>query len=73
MEQLFQSSRGAGCPSILAAPKESATPCPYTGAATDPQVEGLTHRGYTRRRSRLVDRWLQYADCEGFTCQRGQS
>ena len=47
-------------------------PCPYTGPATDPQVEALTHRGYNRRRSRIVDRWLVYADAEGFTGGGGQ-
>lgn len=42
-------------------------PAHYSGPATDPQIEALTRRAYTRRRSRLVDRWIQYADAEGFT------
>jgi hypothetical protein len=72
MNNLKECQRRAGITSILAAPKESVTPSPYTGPATDPQVEGLTHRGYNRRRSRIVDRWLAYADAEGFTGGGGQ-
>jgi hypothetical protein len=41
-------------------------PAHYSGPATDPAIEALTRRAYTRRRSRLVDRWIQYADAEGF-------
>ena len=32
----------------------------------DPQLEKLADRSYTRGRSRLVDRWVEYADQEGF-------
>lgn len=32
----------------------------------DPLLEKLTERGYSRHRSRLVDRWVAYGDAEGF-------
>jgi hypothetical protein len=70
--QNIAAGRAATTP-ILSNPTQTATPSPYTSAASNPQVEALTHRRYSRRRSRMVDRWLAYADCEGFTCQRGQS
>ena len=43
----------------------------YTGAGTAPAIEALTRRAYSRRRSRLVDRWVAYADAEGFTSGQG--
>jgi hypothetical protein len=32
----------------------------------DPLLEKLCDRGYTRKRSRLVDRWVEYKEMEGF-------
>jgi hypothetical protein len=32
----------------------------------DPNVEKLTDRNYTPARSRMVDRWLEYREMEGF-------
>lgn len=33
----------------------------------DPGLEKLVNRAYGLRYSRLVDRWLDYSDLEGFT------
>ena len=38
----------------------------YSGPASDRTLERLTLRRYTRHRSLLVDRWVHYADSEGF-------
>jgi len=35
------------------------------------QLEAITQRNYSRHRSQLVDRWLVYADAEGFTAAKG--
>ncbi len=32
----------------------------------DPLLEKLCDLGYTRKRSRLVDRWVEYKEMEGF-------
>ncbi len=37
----------------------------YSGPPS-PLAEALTHRDYSRWRSRLVDQWLVYAEAEGF-------
>ena len=39
---------------------------PYSGPP-DPLLERLVDRRYSTHRSRLLDRWLVYADLEGFT------
>lgn len=39
----------------------------YSGSATDPNLEALVDRSYTRRRSRLLDLHLIWRDLEGFT------
>ena len=39
----------------------------YSGPASDRNLDRLTLRRYTRHRSVLVDRWLHYADSEGFS------
>jgi hypothetical protein len=44
----------------------------YTGPASDPAIERLTLRAYSRRRSRIVDHWLLYADAEGLLGQAGE-
>lgn len=41
------------------------TPPNYHGPP-DPQLEKLTDRAYTPERSKLVDKWLEYKDMEGF-------
>jgi hypothetical protein len=56
---------------ILAFSGESPNPSPreryvYSGPP-DPGLEKLVDRPYNLRRSRLVDRWLEYSDLEGFT------
>ena len=40
-------------------------PSPYTGPP-DPLLERLTERGYSRHRSRLVDRWVALGIAVGF-------
>ena len=42
-------------------------PAQYSGPASDRTLERLTLRRYTRHRSVLVDRWVHYADSEGFS------
>ena len=39
----------------------------YTGSATDTNLEKLTDRNYTRRRSRIVDQRVEWLDAEGYT------
>lgn len=41
------------------------TPPNYHGPP-DPQLEKLTDRAYTPERSKLVDKWLEYREMEGF-------
>jgi hypothetical protein len=57
--------------SIIALGGESLNPSSdnryaYSGPP-DPGLEKLVDRAYNLRRSRLVDRWLDYSDLEGFT------
>ena len=47
------------------APAQGKTLPSYHGPP-DPNVEKLTDRSYTRDRSRMVDRWLEYREMEGF-------
>lgn len=49
-----------------------ATPSPYTGPP-HPATDALTKRRYTRARSRIVDRWLLYADLELLTPKEKQN
>jgi len=56
---------------IISIRGESLNPSPcqrytYSGPP-DPGLEKLVDRPYNLRRSRLVDRWLEYSDLEGFT------
>jgi len=46
--------------------KQALDPC-YSGSVTDPSLEKLCDRSYTRRRSRLVDCHLIWLDAEGLT------
>jgi hypothetical protein len=69
--------------SILTSCQENGKPLPAGGnrnfnntsgsysGPPNPQLEALTHRAYTTHRSRLLDRWVEYADAEGFNqCDR---
>jgi hypothetical protein len=44
---------------------------PYTGPV-HPSTDELTNRRYNRARSRIVDRWLLYADLELLTPKEKQ-
>ena len=46
--------------------QDQAVNSPAFSGPTTPLLEELTRRPYTRHRSRLVDRWIAYADAEGF-------
>jgi len=43
----------------------------YSGAVTDQKLEKLIDRGFTVKRSRLVDCHLIWLDAEGFTSGKG--
>ena len=52
---------------VIFNPFEPPAAAQYSGPASDRNLERLTLRRYTRHRSQLVDRWLVYADSEGFS------